>query len=101
MIVMRFNRCAILLLAMAFLAVAQMGSAFQEPAPLPMAVTQMTDTQGDPLPEGAIARMGTVRWRHPGPVTYVGFTAQGKQLVTACTDGLIRVWDMHTGKELR
>ncbi|MBI3409879.1 MAG: hypothetical protein HY040_16190 [Planctomycetes bacterium] len=99
MIILRYKRGAILLLALAFLAIAQTGRAFQEPAPPPRAVAQKGDIHGDPLPEGALARMGTVRWRHGGPVTFIGYTAQGKQLITACTDGFFRVWAVDSGKE--
>ncbi len=59
-----------------------------------------TDLFGDPLPKGAKARMGTLRWRHGGNVTFVGLTAEGKQVITACTDGFFRVWDRSTGKEI-
>jgi WD40 repeat protein len=60
-----------------------------------------TDLFGDPLPAGALARMGTVRWRHSGSISFVGYTAQGKQLITACSDGFFRVWDVSSGKEIR
>ena len=59
------------------------------------------DLHGDPLPEGALVRMGTLRWRHPGAVNFVGYTKDGTNLVTGCTDGLYRVWEVATGKELR
>jgi WD40 repeat protein len=67
----------------------------------PAAAEGKTDRFGDPLPEGALARMGTLRWRHGAPVSFVGYTAHGKQLLTACTDGFFRVWDVASGKELR
>ena len=59
------------------------------------------DLHGDPLPGGALVRMGTLRWRHPGAVNFVGYTKDGANLVTGCTDGLYRVWEVATGKELR
>src|SRR5689334_15936863 len=59
-----------------------------------------TDLFGDPLPEGALARLGTLRWRHGGPVYFTGFSADGKQLVTASMDGSVRVWEVATGKLL-
>jgi RNA polymerase sigma factor (sigma-70 family) len=67
----------------------------------PASDTKKTDLYGDPLPDGALARMGTLRWRHGGAVGFVGFTEGGKQLVTQSTDGFFRVWDVATGKELR
>src|SRR5437899_1912584 len=42
-----------------------------------------TDLHGDPLPDGALVRFGTLRWRHGGPVSFVAFTPDGKALVTA------------------
>ena len=60
-----------------------------------------TDQYGDSLPEGAIARLGTLRFRHPKMVDSLVFTANGKTLVSACFDGIIRFWDPETGKETR
>jgi|GEM_PF-1595110 len=62
---------------------------------------QKTDPHGDPLPEGASARMGTLRWRHPGVITFVGFLSNNNQLLTGCGDGYFRVWDTVSGKEVR
>jgi RNA polymerase sigma factor (sigma-70 family) len=58
------------------------------------------DQLGDPLPVGAITRLGTARLRQPGRVTAIAFTGDGKQLVSA-DNHVIRVWDADTGKELR
>jgi hypothetical protein len=62
-----------------------------------------TDRYGDPLPPAALARMGTVRLRHPGSVIGAPFfTPDGKALIAAGrADGVIRVWDLASGKELR
>jgi RNA polymerase sigma factor (sigma-70 family) len=60
-----------------------------------------TDLFDDPLPSGALARMGTVRWRHGQVVFFTSFLPDGKTLVTAGHDGTIRLWDVATGKELR
>ncbi len=74
-------------------------SRFEKPdAPV---VEKHKDRFGDPLPEGAIARLGTLRFRHPLWVSALAYTADEKTLVSACWDGGVRVWDPETGKELR
>jgi WD40 repeat protein/beta-lactamase regulating signal transducer with metallopeptidase domain len=59
------------------------------------------DALGDPLPAGALARFGTLRWRHPADVSFVAFALEGKAVLTAGEDGSIRLWDRETGKEIR
>jgi len=59
------------------------------------------DQHGDPLPEGAIARIGTVRLRHAGPVSALAYSHDGKVLASGSEDGTIRLWDATTGKKLQ
>jgi hypothetical protein len=61
------------------------------------------DLYGDPLPAGALARMGTVRLRHGGSVDSVAFSPDGKLLATSSdgSDPTIRLWSVATGKEVR
>jgi RNA polymerase sigma factor (sigma-70 family) len=58
-----------------------------------------TDAHSDPLPAEALARLGTVRFRHANNITSLAFTPDGKQVVSHGEDG-IRVWDAATGREV-
>jgi WD40 repeat protein len=57
-----------------------------------------TDLHGDPLPAGAIARLGTSRLQHAGPVHALVYSPDGKWLASAGADKVIRLWDAETGK---
>jgi RNA polymerase sigma factor (sigma-70 family) len=56
------------------------------------------DRAGNPLPDGAIARIGTMAFRPGGGSTSLAFTADGKQLLSFPP---LRVWDAATGREQR
>jgi WD40 repeat protein len=57
------------------------------------------DLHGDPLPEGAIARLGTLRLRHP-LADNISYSPDGRQLITSGDDGAVRIWEAATGKLL-
>jgi RNA polymerase sigma factor (sigma-70 family) len=60
-----------------------------------------TDRYGDPLPPGALARLGTVRWRNANNGrTSILFTRDGKGLITASRSPAY-LWEIPTGKLLR
>ena len=59
-----------------------------------------SDQHGDPLPPGAIARMGTVRFRHAGYVCSAAFSPDGRTIASGGHDKEIRLWDRGTGKEI-
>jgi WD40 repeat protein len=58
------------------------------------------DKYGDPLPQGVVARFGTLRLRQCGPVV---FSSDGRHIITAGGESGRQVvfWDGQTGKELR
>ncbi|HVS37006.1 MAG TPA: hypothetical protein VMS17_15705 [Gemmataceae bacterium] len=60
-----------------------------------------TDSHGDPLPAGALVRLGTVRWR--ACADFLAFLPDGKTLLTGeynyGSGSLVRFWDTATGKE--
>src|SRR5262249_1386734 len=73
-----------------------------EPKPAgPTPVAVRTDRHGDPLPPGALARTGTVRFRHAEGVTCSAFGPDGKTPISGSHAGTLRLWDAVTGKELR
>jgi WD40 repeat protein len=60
-----------------------------------------TDRYGDPLPAGAVARLGTTRFQHAtGAVTAVQFLPDGRTLASGGAESL-HVWDLATARELR
>jgi WD40 repeat protein len=59
-----------------------------------------TDAQGDPLPAGALARLGTVRFRDATFVNGVAIAPDGKTLAAGSNQS-IRILDLATGKEVR
>lgn len=63
----------------------------------------LTDVDGDPLPPGAVHRIGSLRFRHAGEIGLVLFTANGKELISKSYygDRLVCVWDAASGKLLR
>jgi WD40 repeat protein len=59
-----------------------------------------TDAQGDPLPDGALARLGTLRFRDGNFVNLVALSPDGKTLAMGGNQGM-RLLELTTGKELR
>lgn len=57
------------------------------------------DAHGDPLPEGAIARMGSIQLRHAAQSDFV-ILPDSKTILTA-GGRVVRFWDMVAGKQVR
>jgi WD40 repeat protein len=57
-----------------------------------------TDTHGDLLPEGALARLGTERLRPGGDTFALAFTADGRLLASVHNVAHVELWDAATGK---
>jgi WD40 repeat protein len=58
------------------------------------------DALGDPLPNGALARLGTLRLQHGEPIRRLCYSPDGKWIASS-SDKNVRVWDVATGKEVR
>jgi WD40 repeat protein len=54
----------------------------------------------DPLPKGALLRMGSSRLAHGNWLTSVRFSVDDRWVGTADADGAVRVWEAATGKLL-
>jgi WD40 repeat protein len=57
------------------------------------------DSFGDPLPPGAIARLGTVRLRHGERIYSIVVSPDGQTLASRGQDRSVRLWDIASGKE--
>jgi WD40 repeat protein len=53
----------------------------------------------DPLPNGALLRIGSTRFRSASPLQCVTFSPDGKSVVAGAQDGSIIIWDRATGRE--
>jgi WD40 repeat protein len=62
--------------------------------------TVRQDLHGDPLPLGAVARLGTVRLRGVDEVRGLGFSPDGKVVVSSRGWRVTQLWDAATGREL-
>ena len=57
--------------------------------------------QNENLPTQAVARLGTIRFRHGGEITALAVSNDGKYLASGSRDGSARVWETRSGKLLR
>jgi RNA polymerase sigma factor (sigma-70 family) len=71
------------------------------PAPVdPAPAADPADRHGDPLPDGAVARLGTLRFNHGEGLRSLHFSPDSKTILSE-GDGSLRLWDAATGKELK
>lgn len=65
----------------------------------PVAAWKPVDRFGDPLPKGAIARLGSIRFKHDTlDVRSVAFSPDGKLIASGGGDCTVRIWETSTGK---
>ena len=64
------------------------------------AKTGHMDQNGDPLPEGAIARIGTVRFHAANNKIVIAFSADGRTLALCCPRSQVVFLEVTSGKEL-
>jgi WD40 repeat protein len=81
------------LLLAAFLTLVQERMALTEKGNAP----SPADEIGDSLPKGAVARLGSTRFRHPGPVHALTFSPNG-ELLACASDRAVILWEVATGK---
>src|SRR4051794_4124675 len=62
--------------------------------------TSALDQEGTTLPKGAIARLGSARFRHGAGIRALAYAPDGETVASLCQFGVLNVWDSCTG-ELR
>jgi RNA polymerase sigma factor (sigma-70 family) len=77
---------------------AEAGDIPQNSAPVPMPSVR-SDRRGDPLPPGAVARLGTSRFNHGDGLSGLFYTPD-KRFIISTGNGLVRRWDAVNGGEL-
>lgn len=74
-----------------------------KPAGSPPAATARTepavDLYGDPLPDGAAMRFGSIRFRHGGQLMAIAYSPDGKTIASS-NFGSIMLWEAETGKPI-
>jgi WD40 repeat protein len=61
----------------------------------------IVDAHGDRLPDGAVARWGSIRLSNGGQLGGLAFSPDGKWLASGGNGGVTHLWDANTGKKIR
>jgi RNA polymerase sigma factor (sigma-70 family) len=70
------------------------------PAPVPRGGAAPAGTAADPLPAGAVLRLGSARFRHRGQVGSLAYSPGGKLLASGgWGNPFVALWDPETGRE--
>jgi WD40 repeat protein len=78
----------------------QGGQGGQPSEPMPKHQSKIgVDSLGDPLPPGAILRLGTTRFHHLDAIDALTFSPDGRMLISS-DNNVVRAWNMSTGQEL-
>jgi WD40 repeat protein len=59
------------------------------------------DRHGDPLPPGAVARLGTAAFHHDAGILGVALSSDKKLLAVTCNNSLLAIWDVPGRKMLK
>lgn len=57
---------------------------------------QGVDIMGDPLPEGAMQRLGTLRMKYPGGLSAIAYLPDGRGIVS--TGNSVHIWNLEQGE---
>lgn len=69
--------------------------------PAPQARQPRFDAHGDPLPDGALFRLGSTRLHHVGEVSDLRLSPDGRSVTAISAPAALAItWDLATGKEL-
>lgn len=66
-----------------------------------MPTYDIENQDSEPLPRGAVARLGTVHWRHSDWCKMLAFVGNGESLIAGGDDGLVAGWSVPDGRRLR